>query len=94
MRQRRILIPGDGARMPDRKDVRDDAAPLDSSGHRTRTFVAEGALWTVRLRTSTYDRRGPDLVFESDHLIRRVRDFPERWYELTDEQLFALSSRL
>jgi hypothetical protein len=80
--------------MSDSKDVRDDAAPRDSSDHLTRTFVADGALWTVRLRIGTYDRRRPDLVFECEQIIRRVRDYPEDWHALSDEQLFALSSRL
>lgn len=77
--------------MSDRKDVRDDAAPLDSNGHLTRTFVAGDALWTVRLRSPAYDRRRPDLVFECEQVIRRVRDYPADWHELSDEQLFALS---
>lgn len=80
--------------MPDSMDVRDDAAPMDSSAHLTRSFVAEGAMWTVRLRLGTYDRRRPDLVFESEHIIRRVRDYPENWHTLADEQLFALSLRV
>lgn len=79
--------------MSDRKDVRDDPALVDSSDPRTRTFVAEDALWTVRLRPPAYDRRGPDLVFESEHVIRRVRDFPHDWYDLSDVDLFALSRR-
>lgn len=77
--------------MADRKDVRDDAAPLDTWAHLTRNFVADGALWTVRLRPSGYDRRRPDLVFESEDVIRRVRSYPDEWHEFTDEELFALS---
>lgn len=77
--------------MSERKDVREDAAPQDSTTDHARTFVAEEALWTVRLRAAAYDRRRPDLVFECEHAIRRVRDYPADWHELSDEQLFALS---
>jgi hypothetical protein len=57
---------------------------------RERIVVIGGVQWRVRVVVS-FDRRGPDLVFESDSVIRRVRSFPENWHELTDEELLRLS---
>jgi hypothetical protein len=49
--------------------------------------------WRIyELLPASYDRRGGNtLVFESDGVIRRVRNFPDNWRELSAEQLFALS---
>jgi hypothetical protein len=56
--------------------------------------VFEGEAWTVREETRGhhYDRRArPDLIFESPAIVRRVRDYPENWFDLTDEELMAVS---
>lgn len=51
-----------------------------------------GVTWLVYLRADPYDRRRrPDLIFESDLVIRRVREYPETWRELDDAALWALS---
>jgi hypothetical protein len=48
----------------------------------------------VEIRDAPYDRRGGrSLVFSTDGVMRRVRDFPANWFELSDEELFRLSSR-
>jgi hypothetical protein len=61
---------------------------------RRRYLTVDGVIWEVRLFVSQYDRRSrPDLVFESDGVVRRVRDYPEDWHTLSDEMLFAISSR-
>ena len=49
----------------------------------------EGRLWRIR-EVSFADIR-PSLVFESDGIFRRVRHYPERWTELSDQQLYELS---
>jgi len=36
---------------------------------------------------------GASLVFESEGVIRRVRDFPADWHHLPDEELMQLSWR-
>lgn len=37
------------------------------------------------------DRRsGRSLVFESDGAVRRVRNYPEEWHTLSDEELARL----
>ncbi len=51
-----------------------------------------GVTWLVYLRADPYDRRRrPDLIFESDLVIRRVREYPENWRDLDDAALWALS---
>ena len=59
-----------------------------------RAFSVDGVAWTVRLVARHYDRRsGPDLVFESADVVRRVRSYPADWFTLSDEALFAISHR-
>ena len=46
----------------------------------------------VEIRDAPYDRRGGrSLVFSTDGVMRRVRDFPPNWFELSDHDLLALS---
>jgi hypothetical protein len=48
--------------------------------------------WRVYEQLSPYDRRRrADLVFESEDVIRRVRNYPLDWMELTDDALLAVS---
>jgi hypothetical protein len=58
-----------------------------------RRIPSDGALWLVyELMASPYDRRqSPCLIFESDAVVRRVRDYPTNWRELSDDDLLALS---
>ena len=57
-----------------------------------RRVPSEGALWLVYELASSYDRRhAPCLIFESDNIVRRVRNFPANWRELSDDDLLALS---
>lgn len=55
--------------------------------------MSDGVLWLVyELRASPLDRRQTaSLVFESDTAIRRVRNYPSTWRELSDDELVALS---
>lgn len=67
--------------------VRGAAAPV-------RVFVdAEGIRWQVSERPfADYDRRrGLSLIFASDSAVRRVREYPADWFQLSDEELGALS---
>jgi hypothetical protein len=66
------------------------------TGEPRRTFTdQEGNFWDVReVKVSDYDRRGGrSLLFESIGAIRRVRDFPDNWLELSEEELEAISKR-
>jgi hypothetical protein len=58
-----------------------------------RTMAVEGIPWLIyELPPMSFDRRNsPSLVFESDQVVRRVRDYPANWRSLSDEELFALS---
>jgi hypothetical protein len=58
-----------------------------------RILMIDHELWRVyELGPAAYDRRGANtLVFESDGVIRRVRNYPKDWRELSVEELFALS---
>jgi hypothetical protein len=47
----------------------------------------------VEIRDAAYDRRGGrSLVFSTDGVMRRVRNFPANWYELSDSDLLEVSS--
>jgi len=52
--------------------------------------VVGGVHWRVRL-VDSFDRRRPDLLFESDSVIRRVRAYPEDWFTLSEDELLKLS---
>ena len=60
---------------------------------RSRAVWGDGAQW--RVREAEYpieDRRcGCSLIFETDEIIRRVRDYPLHWFDLPDEELYRLS---
>ena len=53
------------------------------------------AQWVVfEIRNASYDRRdGRSLVFSTDGVMRRVRNFPTDWLELPDDALLELSYR-
>ena len=54
-----------------------------------------GTLWTVREVIATgYDRReSRSLVFMSDEIMRRVRNYPSDWAQWSEADLYALSLR-
>jgi hypothetical protein len=54
---------------------------------------AEGQDWEVsEASLPAYDRRsGSCLIFESRDVIRRVRNFPSNWFELSERELRDLS---
>ena len=69
----------------------------DSTTPRARTLHdAEGSQWRVFEQVfADYDRRsGLSLIFSSDTAVRRVRDYPANWFELSDDELLTLSWRV
>lgn len=60
-----------------------------------RTVETDDGQWRVyELESGPYDRRsGCSLIFESDGVLRRVRDYPADWRELPDTELMAVSWR-
>jgi hypothetical protein len=53
----------------------------------------EGGAWLVQeIRDWGYDRRASfSLVFTNDTVMRRVRNYPPNWIELSDADLIAIS---
>jgi hypothetical protein len=56
---------------------------------------ATNTQWVVfEIRNAPYDRRdGRSLVFSTDGVMRRVRNYPENWVELGDDDLLQVSHR-
>ena len=69
--------------------VESPAPRLETRSPRPRCFVAQGVTWSVYHDRSYYV--GPSLIFESDRIVRRVRNYPTNWEQLSDEDLIALS---
>jgi hypothetical protein len=68
----------------------------DSSTPPSRSFVDDdGAHWTVHEQPfGDYDRRsGQSLIFSTDFAVRRVRNYPQNWMELSEKELMELSWR-
>ena len=59
-----------------------------------REIVIDHVPWRVYELASAFDRRAtPSLIFESEDVVRRVRNYPVDWRRLSDAELFALSWR-
>ena len=75
------------------EEAESGVAPSDGAPLRT-IRDEEGQSWTVReyvrRRNGSEDR---SLLFDCGMAIRRVRDFPERWHELDDDELLRVSRR-
>ena len=54
-----------------------------------RSFNAGSKTWSVY--EELHSRLGRSLIFESERIARRVRNYPGNWRDLTDEQLAELS---
>ena len=77
-------------------DARIAASSPASGPHDERSFMdAEGARWRVfEQRFGEYDRRsGMSLIFASEGAVRRVRNYPANWMDLSDAELAALSCK-
>jgi len=72
-----------------------DISPSDHAGHRAgrRELSLDGEMWEVYERAAGADDRdrAPSLVFECRSAIRRVRDYPDNWFTLSDAALRTLS---
>jgi hypothetical protein len=68
-------------------------AVLREAQRTARPIFVNGVPWLVyELPPPPFDRRRePSLIFECEDVVRRVRQYPANWRELTDEDLFALS---
>ena len=77
----------------DPDDERDDLSEIRSARDQARVVIIAGEPWRVFELRHTYDRRGPSLVFESEQIIRVVRQYPEDWKSLPDNELVLLSAQ-
>ena len=72
-----------------------EAGDAPQGGAPMRTILdEEGQSWTVR--EYVRQRGGADdrsLLFDCGMAIRRVRDFPDGWFELDNEALLRVSRR-
>jgi len=59
-----------------------------------RRLEVDGVLWLVYEVGPPYDGRGTSLVFESEHVVRRVRNYPARWRDSPDAELALLREHL
>jgi len=75
----------------DQVDIRRSPAP-----GKVRRISADGLRWFIQeVPAPSFDRRGgKHLVFDAETVMRRVRDFPANWFDLSDDELIALSRRL
>ena len=63
---------------------------------KVRFFEADGYRWRVHEVTAPeFDRRhsGTHLLFYAETIMRRVRDFPANWDEMSDAELYALTDQ-
>src|SRR5207253_330002 len=69
------------------------SSKLDELHRTARQFWVDGILWLAyELPASQFDRRATaSLVFETDAVMRRIRNYPANWRELHDKDLVALS---
>jgi hypothetical protein len=68
---------------------------LDEDDTDRRRFYYSEQHWVVRERCARPSdaQQTRHLVFESDGVFRRVRNFPENWRELSAADLYELSWR-
>ena len=67
---------------------------IASSREKARPLHAHGEVWLVYEVAQPYDRRGPSLVFECAKLVRRVRNYPAKWRDLSDRDLTLLMEQV
>jgi hypothetical protein len=80
----------DNAAAPDGESV----VPTNPIETRVRVFDRDELRW--QLREAEYalaDRRtGRFLIFESESVVRRLRNYPANWFEWSDDDLHSLSN--
>ena len=69
------------------------AGPDHDLRRERRLMGPDGREWRVReIPMPSYDRRGGRcLVFETNDAARRVRQYPARWYDCDDSELYTMS---
>jgi hypothetical protein len=75
----------------DAQQVRRSPAP-----GKVRRISADGLRWVVQeVAAPAFDRRGgTHLLFDGETIMRRVREFPANWDQLSDAELYELCRRI
>ena len=75
----------------DQNELRTSPAPA-----KVRRISADGLRWFVQeVPAPAFDRRGgTHLLFDGESIMRRVREFPTNWFDLSDDELYELCRRL
>ena len=75
----------------DQKELGKSPAP-----ERVRRISADGLRWYVHeVPAPAFDRRGGmHLLFDGESIMRRVREFPANWFDLSDDELYDLCRRM
>ena len=75
----------------------DRSEPAPPHNHRLKSVSDEqGRIWVIHEEPpDPYDRRRHNaLIFRRAEVVRRVRFFPENWFDLPDAELLLLSERI
>jgi hypothetical protein len=64
----------------------------DFSERAVRNVVCGGCTWTVFEQRVPYGPSRCSLVFMSDRVARRVKQYPANWFELSDSALADISA--
>ena len=77
-------------------DNRSPPRTVSEPSRHVRSVQVDGVQWTVHeILAPAFDSRGePHLLFESDQILRRLREYPRNWHLLSDVDLFALTDRI
>jgi hypothetical protein len=74
--------------------VTDEVVESSARRGRVRRITIGATVWNVFEHIPEYDRRASaTLVFASEGAMRRVRNFPQQWWDLPDDELLAISWR-
>ena len=64
----------------------------EGGGNTVRNVVCAGCTWTAFEQRLPYGPSRRSLVFMSDRVARRVKQYPPNWFELSDSALAEISS--
>lgn len=61
-------------------------------GGTVRSLESDGYTWTVYEQQLPYGQAWRTLVFMSDRVVRRVKQYPPNWFDLPDSELAQVST--
>jgi len=90
------LIPSWDTELTDKQRQHDPLVDGFYIPDKVRYLEADGHRWRVHeVPAPEFDRRrgGTHLLFHAESVMRRVRSFPPNWFDLTDQDLYALTDQ-